>query len=768
MTGANVARRRRRRRRNGGSNGRGPAGGRRGRRLLAVLAPLSVLLVLAGLIGAIAAAFYGINRYNEFIATVVPPEELLAQLPRGGARIYDRNGTLLYEFFDDAGGLRRPVPLSDISPALIDATVATEDSDFWENNGLNTRGLVRAAWENVSPFGGSLFEGSGGSSITQQLAKNVYIPREERAKRSVERKLKEAAIALELTNQYSKEQILEWYLNSISYGGIYTGIEAASEGYFGKSAAELTLAESALLAGIPQRPRDYEPFNNRLVAFARQSQVLDLMVRREMITPSQADDAREEEIEFRTGHFDIDAAHFVLGRVAREIEQRFGERALYEDGLEVITTIDIELQHEAERILDGWIREFEDTSDGHNGAFFALDPLTGQILVYVGSRDYFREDIEGHNDNIISLNSPGSTLKPFTYMTAFMQGWSTGTGILDTPIKVIDAATGEFFSPRNPGTGYQGVITAEKALGNSLNIPAFKTILFAGVDNVVSVLKEAGFTTLDNPLGYGPALSLGGVDITLEDLTYGYSVFATGGVMRGQQALAAYDPGERTIDPRGAAAGDRRRRRDAVRVHRADRAPRLRLQLHLPRHLDPVQRRQPVHHLPRLRRAGAAGARLGAEDRHQRAVRGFARDRRDVGGGLHAAIGRWRVGRQLRQLADGEHRLHVDLLAHVARLHDLRARASGAPAAAVRAPTGAGGARAVLAIGPAPLRPLPAGEALRGALRRGRDPERRRGTGRAGRRLVATGPHRYAHRPARRAHDPRRLRGRGGAPGPPD
>ena len=549
MTGANVARRRRRRRRNGGSNGRGPAGGRRGRRLLAVLAPLSVLLVLAGLIGAIAAAFYGINRYNEFIATVVPPEELLAQLPRGGARIYDRNGTLLYEFFDDAGGLRRPVPLSDISPALIDATVATEDSDFWENNGLNTRGLVRAAWENVSPFGGSLFEGSGGSSITQQLAKNVYIPREERAKRSVERKLKEAAIALELTNQYSKEQILEWYLNSISYGGIYTGIEAASEGYFGKSAAELTLAESALLAGIPQRPRDYEPFNNRLVAFARQSQVLDLMVRREMITPSQADDAREEEIEFRTGHFDIDAAHFVLGRVAREIEQHFGERALYEDGLEVITTIDIELQHEAERILDGWIREFEDTSDGHNGAFFALDPLTGQILVYVGSRDYFREDIEGHNDNIISLNSPGSTLKPFTYMTAFMQGWSTGTGILDTPIKVIDAATGEFFSPRNPGTGYQGVITAEKALGNSLNIPAFKTILFAGVDNVVSVLKEAGFTTLDNPLGYGPALSLGGVDITLEDLTYGYSVFATGGVMRGQQALAAYDPGERTIDP---------------------------------------------------------------------------------------------------------------------------------------------------------------------------------------------------------------------------
>ena len=317
MTGSNVARRRRRRRRNGGSNGRGRSGVSRSRRLLLVLGPLSVLLVMAGLIGAIAGAFYGINRYNEFIATVVPPEELLSQLPRGGARIWDRNGILLYEFIDELGGLRRPVSLSKISPSLIDATVATEDSDFWENNGLNTRGLARAAWENFSPFGGALFEGSGGSSITQQLAKNVYIPREERANRSIERKLKEAAIALELTNEYSKEQILEWYLNSISYGSIYVGVEAASEGYFGKTAAELTLAEAALLAGIPQQPARYDPINNRLVALARQGQVLDLMVRREMITPTQADEARNEEIQFRTGRFQIDAAHFVLGRVAR-------------------------------------------------------------------------------------------------------------------------------------------------------------------------------------------------------------------------------------------------------------------------------------------------------------------------------------------------------------------------------------------------------------------------------------------------------------------
>ncbi len=549
MTISQRARRlRARRRRQAPKSG----GGRRVSRVLLVLVGLLGVLLVATSAAAATGALYGKQKYDEFIVHVAPPEELLASLPRGGARIYDRNGVLLYEFIDEFGGLRRPVPIGEISEWVIIATIATEDASFYENNGLNVRGLARAGIENLTPFGETDFlQGTGGSSITQQLAKNVYIPKEQRAARTVERKLREAAIALELTERYTKDQILEWYLNSISYGGIYVGIQAAAEGYFGKQASELTLAEAALLAGIPQSPALYNPLENPAAALIRQRVVLDLMVRHGFISPAEGAAARREQLVFKANRFDIEAPHFVLGRVAREIALRFGERALYEDGLEVVTTLDLNLQHEAQRILERRISadEFEHLS--HNGAFYALDPHTGQILVYVGSRDYFRDDIEGRNDNVIAENSPGSTLKPFTYMSAFMRGWSTGAGILDVPTKVIDPATGEFFEPTNPGPEdfYTGTISAANALGNSLNIPAFKTIQFAGVHDTTALMRRVGLTTLDSPLGYGPALTLGGADITLEDLTYAYSVLATGGVMRGQEALEPHGAGERTIDP---------------------------------------------------------------------------------------------------------------------------------------------------------------------------------------------------------------------------
>ena len=550
MTAGRIARKRRQRRAGGESaTGNGSGGGGGGRRWLLIAAGVGSLLLVIALASAGGAAIYGVNRYDEIAESVVPPAQLLDELPRGGARVYDRHGTLLYEFVDELSGLRRPVPLAEISPWLVQATIATEDQSFYENNGLNVRGLTRATLENFTPFGDDFLQGSGGSSITQQLAKNVYIPREERAERSVDRKLKETVIALELTRQYEKDQILEWYLNSISYGGIYVGIEAASEGYFGKTAAELTLPEAALLAGIPQSPVRFDPINNLPLAELRQQEVLTLMVRAGAITPDQADAAAEAELVFKANRFEIEAPHFVLGRIAEEIEERFGPRALYEDGLEVVTTLDLTLQHEGERVIERWVSEFEVQSDGHNGALFALDPKTGQILAYVGSRDYFRDDIEGRNDNIVAQNSPGSTLKPFTYMAAFMNGWSTGTGIIDEPAKIIDPATGEFFEPRNPGGEFQGILPAREALGNSLNIPAFKAILFAGVGETVDLLKQVGFTTLNNPGGYGPALTLGGVDITLQDITYAYSVLATDGLMRGQERLVAPEPGTRQLEP---------------------------------------------------------------------------------------------------------------------------------------------------------------------------------------------------------------------------
>ena len=548
MTTARLARKRRRGAGGPAANGRDADLGRRLRWLLAAALAAATLLLLV-LAGAGGAAVYGAAQYEEIADSVVPPAELLDQLPRGGARIYDRHGALLYEFVDELSGLRRPVPLAEISPWLVQATIATEDQSFFENNGLNVRGLARAALENFTPFGDDFLQGSGGSSITQQLAKNIYIPREERAERSVDRKVKETVIALELTRQYEKGQILEWYLNSISYGGIYVGIEAAAEGYFGKPASDLTLPEAALLAGIPQSPARYDPFSNLPLARIRQGEVLDLMVRSGAITAEQAEAAAEAELVFKANRFDIEAPHFVLGRIAQEVEQRFGPRALYEEGLEVVTTLDLTLQHEGERVVEHWVGTFEEQSGGHNGALLALDPANGQILVYVGSRDYFRDDIEGRNDNIVSQNSPGSTLKPFTYMGAFMNGWSTGTGIVDQPLTITDPATGEDFEPRNPGERFHGVLPAREALGNSLNIPAIKTILYAGVGETVDLLKRVGFTTLDNPLGYGPALTLGGVDITLHDITYAYSLLATQGLMRGQERLSEPAPGTRLLEP---------------------------------------------------------------------------------------------------------------------------------------------------------------------------------------------------------------------------
>ncbi|MSQ29985.1 MAG: hypothetical protein EXR68_05820 [Dehalococcoidia bacterium] len=544
-----TASERRRLRHAGRSAFRGHGRGRRRGPLLMIGAVLATLFVLGvGLAGT--ASLYGLQRYDEYAKGVVPPEQLLAQLPRGGARVYDRNGVLLYEFVDEFGGLRRPIAIGDISPWMQLATISTEDTTFYENNGLNTRGLVRAALTNFTPLSGALFEGSGGSSITQQLAKNVYIPPRERLQRTVERKLKETVIALELTERYPKAQVLEWYLNSIPYGGVYVGIEAAAQGYFGKEAKYLTLSEAALLAGVPQSPAIYEPIANPDAAKARQDEVLNLMVRHGVITAAQAAEASAEPIRLSASRFDIVAPHFVLGPVAREVTTRFGQIALYQGGIEVTTTLDTKLQVIGEQAVEQWVKEHEATSGGHNGALIAIDPRTGQVLTYVGSRDYFRDDIQGRNDNIAALNSPGSTLKPFTYMTAFAQGWSTGTAIVDSPAKIIDPSTNQPFSPRNPGNAsFYGPVTVATALGNSLNIPAFKTMIQTGVTPVVNTLKAAGVTTLNDPRGYGPALTLGGADIRLDDLTYAYSALAAEGQLYGQQPLTPHAPGDRSVDP---------------------------------------------------------------------------------------------------------------------------------------------------------------------------------------------------------------------------
>ena len=517
---------------------------------------LLVLVVLAtvGLAGLGVTAGVGYGIYQQYAGDLMPPEEALASQSSGGARIYDRNGKLLYQFVDDLAGLRNPVPLSEVSHWLIDATISTEDASFYSHPGVNVRGLFRAAYENFFPGELGFLQGSGGSSITQQLVKNLYISPEERQERSIPRKMKETVLALELESQYSKDQILEWYLNQISYGGLYNGVEAASQGYLGKHAKDLTLAEAALLAGIPASPANYDPVNSPEAAIARRNHVLDLMLGDGKIEPVGDITAKQvaylakiEPLNLVPQRFPIEAPHWVLTYVQPLLEELVGSDTLYRGGLQVTTTLDLDLQEKAQAALEDWISEFEESSNGHNGALVALDPHTAEILVMVGSRDYFRDDILGRNNMALASNSPGSAFKPFTYLTAFMEkGWGPGTMILDTPVSYTEP-DGAVFTPRNPAGDFKGPISLRSALGNSLNVPAFKVAWLTGVENIVRNGRKMGITTLTG--SYGPSITIGGVDVTVLDMVYGYSVFANSGVMKGVPTSLDLPDGFRELDP---------------------------------------------------------------------------------------------------------------------------------------------------------------------------------------------------------------------------
>src|SRR6185295_59558 len=374
--------------------------------------------------------------YQGITDSVKSPEQAIAERG-GGARIYARNGELLYQFLDENYGYQTRVKLDQVSPNVQNATVAAEDASFYDNPGINPRGLARAAIENLKPGTGFL-QGSGGSSITQQLVKQIYFTPKEREERSIGRKLREAVLAVQLTRDYAKSQILEWYLNEIPYGGTFIGIEAASEGYFGLHANEVTLAQAAFLAGLPQSPAQFDPFLHFDAAKARQLDVLDLMVTHGYISAEIATWAKLEVIELHPAPQPFLAPHFVQ-YVGDYIKQTLGEDALLHGGLSVWTTLDLNLQTKANDILEQNLETYEASTDGHNGSVVIISPPTGEILAMVGSRNYFRDDVDGTVNNALALNSPGSTLKPFTYATAFMQGWGPDWPIVDSRIVYKEA-----------------------------------------------------------------------------------------------------------------------------------------------------------------------------------------------------------------------------------------------------------------------------------------------------------------------------------------
>jgi penicillin-binding protein 1C len=475
---------------------------------------------------------------------------LLADLPSPAAlydyqtgvssRIVDRHGRLLYEIADPHAGRHTPVPLEQIPPYCRQATIATEDADFYTNPGVDVAGILRALWINLR--GGEVL--AGGSTITQQLARNLLLDPEERAERTVVRKVRESILAWRIARTYSKDQVLALYLNEVYYGNLAYGIEAASRTHFGKGVAELGLAECALLAGLPQSPAAYDPLSTPEAARERQRVVLDLMRNEGYITAQQARLAAQERLHFAAAPFPIEAPHFVMFTRAW-LERTFGLNALHTQGLVVTTTLDLDLQRTAERVIRRHIDRLAQAGEGsayhdvNNAALAALDPQSGQILAMVGSPDYFNPTIDGAVNAALALRQPGSAIKPLTYAAAFdpaPRGQDPGPSPLLTPASVIlDVRTafptreGRPYVPLNYDHRFHGPVSAREALACSHNVPAVRVLQQVGVDRLVALASDLGLSSFGTGERFGLALTLGGGEVRLLELTAAYAALANGG-----------------------------------------------------------------------------------------------------------------------------------------------------------------------------------------------------------------------------------------------
>jgi membrane peptidoglycan carboxypeptidase len=523
--------------------------------------------LLAGTLASIAfVTFLSIFSYWYYAHGLKPPDQAIAEAS-GTSVALDRNGEVeLHQYADPLGGLRHPVPLSEISPYLVAATIATEDPSFFDNPGVNFRGVARAAFENLTPFGPGFFKGSGGSSITQQLARNIYIDPEDRVDRRISRKVEETVIALELKRKYEDDQIIEWYLNQIFYGNYAYGAEVAAQSYFGKSAKDLTLAEAALLAGLPQAPNQYTPAipENVERAKGRQLQVLELLSEHSgdvknivEVTPEQIEAAKTEPLAYVETKFRIEAPHFVFFVEDQVTKMCYAgqfdppgdvpcEDVVAQGGLRITTTLEVGLNKIAERVLEENISANEERTQGHNGSIVAITPSSGQILAYVGSRDFSNTDISGQVDIASSLRSHGSSMKVFSYLTAFEQGWVPSTYVEDKPL-LVDAGGGQ--RPiNNWNSQHLGKITVRKALAESVNTVAVTTVSEVGIDEMRDTAHRLGINDLRAD-DCGATITLGACEVKLVDMTYAFSALATNGIMRGRPSSEDTPDGFRELDP---------------------------------------------------------------------------------------------------------------------------------------------------------------------------------------------------------------------------
>ena len=491
----------------------------------------------------------GAGVYYYYARDLPPAEEIGLRTAEAfeTTRVYDRTGEhVLYEILDPEGGFRTMIPLQQIPEDLRNATIAMEDKTFYENPaGINIEGMLRAFVNNLRGL-----PVQGGSSITQQLIRNVVMTPEERFALSYARKIKEVILAYELTRQYpgleGKDQILEWYLNTVHYGRLAYGVQAAAETYFGKDVQDLSLAESAMLAPIPQYSL-LNPLDDFEAAKRRQELYLDQLYLQGYISADEAQAAKSEEIKIVPQRFDIDAPHFVMF-VRQQLVEKYGSDRVYGGGLQVRTTLDLDIQQEAEQIARDHIEEIGEEHAVTNAAAVVTRPSSGEILAMVGSLDYFDSSIDGQVNVAISERQPGSSFKPFTYATALEQGYTPATMIMDVRTSFPDVG-GVPYVPENYTRKFYGPVRLRRALAWSLNVPAVALIHQLGLSEVLNTAHRLGIETLTSG-EYGLSLTLGGGEVTLLDMTYAFGVFANGGVMAGNPVPPErLRPGFRELDP---------------------------------------------------------------------------------------------------------------------------------------------------------------------------------------------------------------------------
>jgi membrane peptidoglycan carboxypeptidase len=484
------------------------------------------------------------------------------------AQIFDRNGTLLWEFYDPDGGKRTVVPLDEISQNLIDATLAAEDAFFYQHRGVDLRATLRSAF--ITGSGAST---TGASTITQQLVRNVILSPEERTQVTVTRKLREIILAYELDQKLSKDQILEMYLNEVYYGNQSYGVEAAAQDYFDAHARDLDIAQAALIAGLVQSPSQYDPTRTDaprtadgipVVTKERQAYVLEQMTRHGFITEQQARDAYAEPLQIKQHQVELKAPHWVM-YIRDLVEQKYGAKELYQGGLKIYTTLDNDYNDKMQQVLQDAKPTIE-TQGATNAAQIAVNPKTGEILAFNGSLDYNDESIDGQVDILTSERQPGSSVKPIVYAESFLKGWAPATVIDDAPTCWQDTPTHQW-CPVNFDNIFHGPTTARSALGNSLDIPAVKALDFEGIDSARDLATNMGVTTWgpDADKTFGLSLTLGGAEVRPIDMAQVYATFANNGLKIPLVAITRIidaegnvlqdykvPQGEQVLDPRAA------------------------------------------------------------------------------------------------------------------------------------------------------------------------------------------------------------------------